>query len=291
MEKVYPRPTGKYGTFLSQVRMVYRLQKLSSPVSSLPFDIEGNLHFYPYKIQLTQELKESDHKQRRDWSTKLIQLNVDDPNFWQKLIMSDEAHFDMNGFANKQNCRYWGSENPRIIQQRSLHPRRVTVWCGIWSGGIIGPFFFEDDRGNAVTVTGERYRAMLKNFLQPELNRLGLENMWFQQDGATSHTARDTIEILKEIFPGRIVSRNGDIDWPPRSPDLTSPDFFLWGYLKGQVYANKPTTIEELKDNIRKEIQEITQETCENVMKNVVERARICKAARGSHLADVIFHT
>ncbi|KOC58652.1 hypothetical protein WH47_05397, partial [Habropoda laboriosa] len=83
----------------------------------------------------------------------------------------------------------------------------------------------------------------------------------------------------------------GDIDWPRRSPDLTAPDFFLWGYLKEQVHANKPTTIEQLKDNIRQEIQEITQETCENVMKNVVEIARFCKAARGSHLADVIFHT
>ncbi|KOC69653.1 hypothetical protein WH47_08428, partial [Habropoda laboriosa] len=51
------------------------------------------------------------------------------------------------------------------------------------------------------------------------------------------------------------------------------------------------TTIEQLKDNIRQEIQEITQETCENVMKNVFERARICRAARESHLADVIFHT
>ncbi|KOC70264.1 hypothetical protein WH47_06962 [Habropoda laboriosa] len=47
--------------------------------------------------------------------------------------------------------------------------------------------------------------------------------------------------------------------------------------------------IEQLKDNIRQEIREITQETCENVMKNV-KRARICKAAGGSHFADVIFH-
>ncbi|KOC67389.1 hypothetical protein WH47_09306 [Habropoda laboriosa] len=47
--------------------------------------MEKDLHFYPCKTQLTQELKESDHKQRRDWSTKLLQLNVDGPNFWRKL--------------------------------------------------------------------------------------------------------------------------------------------------------------------------------------------------------------
>ncbi|CAK9833776.1 hypothetical protein ANTRET_LOCUS10409 [Anthophora retusa] len=89
--------------------------------------------------------------------------------------------------------------------------------------------------------------------------------MWFQRDGATSHTARDTIEMLKEIFPGRIVLRNSDIDWPPRSPDLTPPDFFL---------NSRNNTIQ----------------TYENVMKNVVGRAHICKTTRGSHLADIIFH-
>ena len=63
--------------------------------------------------------------------------------------------------------------------------------------------------------------------------------------------------ILTEAFPGRLISRNGDISWPPRSPDLTPPDFFLWGYLKGKVYINKPNTLQELK-NIIAEINGIT---------------------------------
>ncbi|KZC11059.1 hypothetical protein WN55_02414, partial [Dufourea novaeangliae] len=72
-------------------------------------------------------------------------------------------------------------------------------------------------------------------------------------------------------------------DWPPT-------DFFLSGYLKGKVYANKQHTIELLKDDTCQEDQEITQETCENVMKNAVEVARICTVVKGGHLADIIFY-
>ena len=53
------------------------------------------------------------------------------------------------------------------------------------------------------------------------------------------------------------MSKNGDLEWPPRSPDLTVPDYFLWGYLKSKVYASKPKTIDELKCNIRAEIAAI----------------------------------
>ena len=48
--------------------------------------------------------------------------------------------------------------------------------------------------------------------------------------------------------------------WPVRSPDLTIPDFFLWGYLKSRVYANKPQTIAALKENIRQECEQLSPE-------------------------------
>ena len=62
-------------------------------------------------------------------------------------MMSDEAHFQLSGFVNKQNCRFWGSANPRIIYQRPLHPAKVMVWCAVTAKHIIGPYFFEDHDG------------------------------------------------------------------------------------------------------------------------------------------------
>jgi hypothetical protein len=64
------------------------------------------------------------------------------------------------GFVKKQNCRIWASR----IHQRPLHDARVTVWCGIMAHLVFGPFLFEFVQGHAVTVTGERYRQMLRHF-------------------------------------------------------------------------------------------------------------------------------
>lgn len=130
----------------------------------------------------------------------------------------------------------------------------MTVWCGFHAGGVIGPYFFFNDAGNAITVNEDRYRSMLTDFFLPELVRLGLNKMWFQQDGATWHTANLTIDLLKETFGNSIISRNGPVNYPPRSCDLTPLDFFLWGYVKSLVYSNHPTTLHELQTNIERVI-------------------------------------
>ena len=59
--------------------------------------------------------------------------------FWQKKI-SDEAHFDLDGYVNKQNCSIWGTENPHAYIDKPSHPKRAIVWCGFWSRGIIDYF-------------------------------------------------------------------------------------------------------------------------------------------------------
>jgi hypothetical protein len=172
-----------------------------------------------------------------------------------------------------------------------MHPEKVTVWCAFWAGGIIGPFFFENDAGNSVTVNGERYRAMITNFLWPELDGMDVDDLWFQQDGATCHTAHATMALLSEKFPGRIISRNSEVNWPPRSCDLTPLDFFLWGFLKSKVYANKPTTIQQLKDAITHHIGLIEEQMCRSVIDNLDKRLEVCRRSQGQHLADILFHT
>ena len=73
-------------------------------------------------------------------------------------------------------------------------------------------------------------------------------------DGAPPHTARATINFLKQLFPGCLTSKDIDFEWPSRSSDLTGPDFFLWNYLKSKVYVNKPKILDEPYTNIRQEI-------------------------------------
>ncbi|GFT73404.1 uncharacterized protein TNCV_150091 [Trichonephila clavipes] len=80
----------------------------------------------------------------------------------------------------------------------------------------------------------------MTNFFIPELNNHDVQELWFQQDGATCHTARATIDFLKDTFGDRLISRFGPVNWPPRSCDLTPLDYFLWCYVKSLVYADKP---------------------------------------------------
>ncbi|GFX05690.1 putative transposable element [Trichonephila clavipes] len=169
----------------------------------------------------------------------------------------------VNGYVNKQNCRIWNEANPQVYVETLLHPEKLTVWCILWTGGIIGPYFFKNDEGHNVTVNGDRYRAMITNFFIPQLNNHDVQELWFQQDGATCHTASATIDLLKDTFGDRLISRFGAVNWPPRSCDLTTLDYFLWGYVKLLVYADKPQTLDHLEDNIRRVIADIRPQMLE----------------------------
>ena len=65
---------------------------------------------------------------------------------------------------------------------------------------------------------------------------------------------------------------------------------YLWGAVKAKYYADKPEIIDALKDNIREAIAEIQLHTMDNVLKNWTDRIGYCKASRGSHLNEIIFH-
>ncbi|GFX19029.1 uncharacterized protein TNCV_323341 [Trichonephila clavipes] len=191
------------------------------------------------------------------------------PDFHKRILFSDETHFWLNGYVNKQNCRIWSEANPQVYVEAPLHPEKLTVWCALWAGGIIGPYFFKNDEGHNVTVNGDRYRAMITNFFIPELNNHDVQELWFQQDGATCHTARATIDLLKDTFGDRLISRFGPVNWPPRSCDLTPLDYFLWGYVISLVYADKPQTLDHLEDNIRRVIADIRPQVLEKVIEKL----------------------
>jgi len=69
--------------------------------------------------------------------------------------------------------------------------------------------------------------------LSADLSVIWLSIGYFQQDGATSHTSHASMTEIQSFFGDRLISKGL---WPHRSLDLTPPDYFLWGYLKGRVY-------------------------------------------------------
>jgi hypothetical protein len=103
---------------------------------------------------------------------------------------------------------------------------------------------------------------------------------WYQQGGATCHTSNATMTLLKQFFDDRIISKNL---WPPRSPDLTTPDFFLWCYLKEAVYKNNLRTLVDLKRNIEGAVKKITAGTLLYVSRNMCQRVNLCLQENGGH--------
>lgn len=247
-----------------------------------------DLHLHPYKMMVVQELRPEDFVKRTDACNAMLASLQPGAILWS----SDEAHFHLSGTVNKQNFRYWAAENPRNLHQRPLHSPKVTVWCAVSSIGIIGPYFFESEDAT-VTVNAVRYCEMLENFFFPKMEEYGeeMEAFWFQQDGATAHTARRSRQLLQEQFPGRVISLRGDVSWPPRSPDLSPCDYFLWGYLKSEVYKVRPRTVEALKEAIADVIAGITPDMLRRVFENFIERLNMCVARQGRHLDDIFFRT
>ncbi|GFW15694.1 putative LOC100569746 [Trichonephila clavipes] len=136
--------------------------------------------------------------------------------------------------------------------------------------------------GSAKTLSSSR------GFTKAPSSSRGSE-LWFQQHGATCHTARATIDLLKDTFGDRLISRVGPVNWPPRSCDLTPLDYFLWGYVKSLVYADKPQTLDHLEDNIRRVIADIRPQMLEKVIENWTSRLDYIRASRGSHMPEIIF--
>ncbi|GFW20982.1 DUF4817 domain-containing protein [Trichonephila clavipes] len=223
-------------------------------------------------------IHQNNHQARRrfvEWAQNEIAVV---PDFHKRILFSDEAHFWLNGYVNKQNCRIWSEANPE----------KLTGWFALWAGGIIGPYFFKNDEGHNATVNGDRYRAMITNFFISELNNHDVQELWFQKEGTVCHTARATIDLLKDTFGDHLISRFGPLNWPPRSCDLTPLDYFLWGYVKSLVSADKPQTLDYLEDNIRPVIADIRPQMLEKVIENWTSRLVNIRASRGSPMPEII---
>jgi hypothetical protein len=98
------------------------------------------------------------------------------------------------------------------------------------------------------------------------------------------------MRVLSEMFPPHVISRRGNIEWPARSPDLNTCDYFLWRYLKIKVYKKKPRTTEDLKQDIREEVAAIPPTMLQRVMQKFLTRVLgECVNNNGRHLTDTIF--
>jgi hypothetical protein len=257
------------------VRRVAR--KLGITNSTAYLILKKGLNFHPYHPITIYHLIEDDPEVRIEFSRLFLDMENKDEEFMDKIIWSDKSLFSVNGHVNRHNTVYWSPSNPNIVLEQDKLGETVMVWAGMWNGGRIGSYFFNGP------VNAESYLKLLNEYLWPEISaKVARDRLWFQQDGAPAHFSRIVPQWLDSHFPKRWIGRQSDMPWPPRSPDLTTADFFLWGYFKDKVYRRQPTNIATLKQHIKEEFNKIPQGMIKNSCGSVISRLKHCIEHNGA---------
>jgi len=266
-----------------------RRNPIGLPKTSFNEITTKDLKWHPYKIHIVQKL-ERDDPARRMRFCRWFSEQAHNVRFLSNLVIGDEAIFQLNGSVSTQNVRCYAPKGEPPVDykfEKSNSREKLHVWIGLCGNGqIIGPHFFNRN------VNGRVYREMLEQVVFPAVAHIyqrygdNFNDLWWFQDGAPAHRSRDVRRVLQERFEHRIVALNHDIEWPPRSPDLTPLDFFLWGYLKQKVFSTPPQDLPTLRRRIVDEVNQLRENegTIRRSFGAMVNRADRCVQKNGSHV-------
>lgn len=231
---------------------------------------------YPFHFQRVQDIIDPDKPARVAFCNWFLSERP-------LVLWTDEATFGRVGLFNTRNEHTWAYENPHEVRPHNFqHDFRVNVWAGIVGSTLLGPVFLE-------RLTGETYLRFLTDtlpILLEDLPLADLRDFYYQQDGAPAHYALAVRAKLNEEYPERWIGRGGPHAWPPRSPDLTPMDFYLWGHVKSLVYSGGAaenrqmliTKINEAFDLIRSNPQVLAR-----VEEQSVFRCGVCVGCGGDY--------
>ncbi|GFY04698.1 hypothetical protein TNCV_419541 [Trichonephila clavipes] len=112
---------------------------IAAPLSSCVCTLQGRQipRCQVIYSQFDLTIHQNDHQARRrfvEWAQNEMAVV---PDFHKRILFSDEAHFWLNGYVNKQNCRIWSEANPQVYVETPLQPEKLTVWCALWAAGIL----------------------------------------------------------------------------------------------------------------------------------------------------------
>ena len=87
-----------------------------------------------------------------------------------------------------------------------------------------------------------------------------------------------------KTFPDRWIGCDGSIPWPPRPPDITPLNFFLWGYIKDIVYRTTVRYINDLQHRIIEAIDTVAVDKLARTWQEIEYRLDIVRATDGAHV-------
>ena len=198
----------------------------------------------------------------------------------QKVLFTDEKIFTVQRAHNRQNDRQLlklGAQRyaaAKIIA-RSHFPSSVMVWGGICASGKT-PLVFIDRN---VKINAASYQKdVLTDVLYPwKMEHFGGKEFILQQDWAPAHSARTTISVCEQLFPGFW----GKDVWPSNSPDLNPMDYSVWSILENKLSRIRIKSKEHLKTVLKQAWDEISVEDCATIVGNFPRRLKQCIASKG----------
>jgi hypothetical protein len=197
--------------------------------------------------------------------------------WWMHLFSqwkSQQTKLSYLGYGKSQHHREHFRDSPKVI-----------VWCCFLYDRIIGPFFFS--WANCQRNLLSQY---VENFALPQLQEAEAQSQHeirFQQDGAPPHWSLHVRALPNQLYPSRWLGRDGPIAWPPRSPDLTPPDFF-YGAMSRTRCTRPPfqtsTSCGGVSLMVWLVVTAIPQATLYAVWREMQDRLDICWATNGAHV-------
>ena len=242
--------------------------------------MKKDLNVRPYRPIFVNEPSDGD-KDRRYESCRALLDTFSNAVSRSKVLFSNECAIYRS--ARDRIVVFWSKENPNFTQELEHNPPHVMIWAGMTSDYLIGPYFFDEP------VNAAPYSAMLETWLIPQLRDIGLlDDVWLQHDGAPTHFALSVPDVLNEHFLGRWIGRGSptsqaSLPWPPRSPDLTTPDNSLWGIIKGRVAARRYNKNEDLCRAVEEAFRKVTPKMLRRMSQRTWRSIRLCVQHQGAH--------
>lgn len=248
--------------------------------------ILSEFKMHPYKFSKVQSLLPGDFPQRVAFCENILIHLQEDPQFLRKMIWTDESKFSRNGINNCKNKHFWATVNPNVTRETGFQDKFSFNVFALMMDNQMRYVIYDEN------LTSDRYIHILRTCVEPFLENLPLnmyQNRWFQLDGAPAHSTASVATELNRLFDDRWFRRNGPWNWPPRSPDLTPLDFYLWPTVKEVVYSTPINTRQELENRVVEALENINLDVLRTTCTTAVERRILkCLEVNGQHFEHLL---
>ncbi|GBN95761.1 hypothetical protein AVEN_224057-1 [Araneus ventricosus] len=200
------------------------------------------------------------------------------------------AHPQSSSKMISENCGLLKSRVWKILNESGVPPYRSALVQGccqemlrvVTRGAtlLIGRGNYEGE------LTGQRYLELLQDVITDFVENIllyQLRNVWSQHHGIPPHKISNARQYLMETFQNQAIGYGGFVKWSLPSPDLAPLDFFLWGHMKGQVYATPPLTLQDLRRRITDACASVTPAMLYNVQREIQSKVKMCIVANEEH--------